>query len=613
MLANNLTPALYATALPLYALLLMPFPGVQRLFDIPVYQQAQFPQLACLVAKRAGHWSPLSTAQVVAAIDQVSRGLQARGIGRGDKVAIVAPNCPEWLLADFGIMQLGAVTVPIYPTVTLADYRHILQDAEVKAVFVANAALYEQVRLASAELPLSASHLFAFEPVPGAQTFAELLVQGEQVDSAILPPLKAAVRPDDLATLIYTSGTTGPPKGVMLTHANLLSNCRAMHDFLPVGPGERVLSVLPLSHVLERTGSYLFMLLGLQLYYAESMEALADNLREVQPSTFIAVPRLLEKVYDKIMAQGQQLGGWKQQLLLWAVGLGLRYDPQRSQGPWYTAQLALANRLVFSKWRAALGGKVTSIVSGGGALQPRLARVFWAAGIHVMEGYGLTETSPVIAACRYRREDCMPGTVGLVIPGVEVKIAADGEILTRSACVMQGYYHQPMLTRETIDAEGWLHTGDIGEFVNERFLKITDRKKELFKTSGGKYVAPQVIEALLLESPLIEQALAVGEGQRFPGALLVPNFDALRHWGQGQQLPPGLSPADLLAQAPVQRLYDELVQAANARLAKWEQVKQFRLLPQLWTVESGELTPTLKPKRKVIVHNNAQVLASLYA
>ncbi len=590
----------------------MPFPGVQRLFDIPAYQQEHFPQLACLADKRAGHWQPYSTAHVIDTIDQVSQGLHALGVGRGDKVAIIAPNCPEWLLADFGIMQLGAVTVPIYPTVTPADYRHILQDAEVKAVFVANAELYEKVRTASVGLDLPAHHLFTFEPVPQARGFAELLAQGEE-PLAALPLLKAAVQPGDLATLIYTSGTTGPPKGVMLTHDNILSNCRAMHDFLPVVPGERVLSVLPLSHVLERTGAYLFMLLGLQIYYAESMDALADNLREVQPSTFVAVPRLLEKVYDKIMAQGQQLGGWKQRLLLWAVDLGLRFDPQRDQGPWYNAQLALANRLVFSKWRAALGGKARSIVSGGGALQPRLARVFWAAGIHVMEGYGLTETSPVIAACRYRRQDCMPGTVGLVIPGVEVKIAADGEILTRSACVMQGYYKQPALTSATLDAEGWLHTGDIGEFVNGRFLKITDRKKELFKTSGGKYVAPQVVEALLLESPFVEQALAVGEGQRFPGALLVPNFSALRQWAERQRLPATLADADLLAQAPVQHLYDELVQATNARLAKWEQVKKFRLLPHLWTVESGELTPTLKPKRKVITGNNEQLIASLYA
>jgi long-chain acyl-CoA synthetase len=591
----------------------MPFPGVQRLFDIPTYQQAHFPQVACLADKRAGHWQPHSTAQVVAAIDQVSLGLHALGVGRGDKVAIIAPNCPEWLLADFGVMQLGAVTVPIYPTVTPADYRHILQDAEVKAVFVANAELYEKVRTASAGLDLPAHHLFTFEPVPQARAFAELLAQGAQEQRAVLPPLKATVQPADLATIIYTSGTTGPPKGVMLTHHNILSNCRAMHDFLPVAPGERVLSVLPLSHVLERTGAYLFMLLGLQIYYAESMEALGDNLREVQPSTFVAVPRLLEKVYDKIMAQGQQLGGWKQRLLLWAVDLGLRFDPQRDQGPWYNAQLALANRLVFSKWRAALGGKARSIVSGGGALQPRLARVFWAAGIHVMEGYGLTETSPVIAACRYQRRDCMPGTVGLVIPGVEVKIAADGEILTRSACVMQGYYKQPTLTSATIDTEGWLHTGDIGEFVNGRFLKITDRKKELFKTSGGKYVAPQVVEALLLESPFVEQALAVGEGQRFPGALLVPNFSALRQWAERQRLAADLPDAALLALAPVQSLYDELVQAANARLAKWEQVKKFRLLPQLWTVENGELTPTLKPKRKVITGNNEQLIASLYA
>lgn len=590
----------------------MPFPGVTRTFDILAYQLAQFPQPRCLVAKRAGQWAPSSTQEVMEAVDLVSRGLHALGVGRGDKVAIVAPSCPEWLLADFGIAQLGAVSVPIYPTVTAEDYRFILQDAAVRVVFVANAELYHNVLAASEDMGLSAAHVFTFEPVPGARPFAELQALGRGVAPEALAPLKAAVQPTDLLTLIYTSGTTGRPKGVMLSHDNVLSNCRAMYDFIPAGPGERVLSVLPLAHVLERTGTYLFMQLGLGIHFAESIGAVGDNLREVQPVTFVAVPRLLEKVYEKITAQGAQLGGAKKRLFDWAVNLGLRFDPQRSLGPWYNAQLAVARRLVFAKWQAALGGHVKCIIVGGGALQPRLARVFWAAGIHVMEGYGLTETSPVISACRYDSANNMPGTVGPVLTGVEVKIAPDGEILTRSPSVMLGYYNRPDLTAEALDADGWLRTGDIGEFVNGRFLKITDRKKEMFKTSGGKYVAPQRIEAQLLEAPLIEQVMVVGDGQKFAGALLVPNAAALLGWAQSQGLLAGLSVDELVIQEPVQRLFHELVQACNVQFAQWEQVKKIALLPTPWTVEGGELTPTLKLKRKVITQANEPIIAGLY-
>jgi len=590
----------------------MPFPGVTRTFDMLTYQLAHFPQPRCLAAKRGGQWAPSSTQQVIEAVDLVSLGLHALGVGRGDKVAIVALSCPEWLLADFGIAQLGAVSVPIYPTVTAEDYRFIFQDAAVRAVFVANAELYHKVLAASEGLGLLAAHVFTFEPVPGARTFAELQELGRGIAPEALAPLQAAVQPTDLLTLIYTSGTTGRPKGVMLSHDNVLSNCRAMHDFLPVVPGERVLSVLPLAHVLERTGTYLFMQLGLGIHFATSIDAVGDNLREVQPVTFVAVPRLLEKVYEKIMVQGAQLSGAKKKLFDWAVGLGLRFDPQRNLGPWYNAQLAVARRLVFAKWQAALGGRVKCIIVGGGALQPRLARVFWAAGIHVMEGYGLTETSPVISACRYDRANNMPGTVGPVIPGVEVKIAADGEILTRSPSVMLGYYNRPDLTSEALDADGWLRTGDIGEFVSGRFLKITDRKKEMFKTSGGKYVAPQRIEAQLLEALLIEQAMVVGDGQKFAGALLVPNVAALLHWAQSRGPLAGLSVAELVVKEPVQRLFDELVQACNARFAQWEQVKKIILLAAPWTVESGELTPTLKLKRKVIALANERRIADLY-
>ena len=420
------------------------------------------------------------------------------------------------------------------------------------------------------------------------------------------------MQPDDLLTLIYTSGTTGRPKGVMLSHRNILFNCQHLLSYLPLAPGHKTLSFLPLSHIFERTATFLYLQLGFSIYYAESVERIADNLREVQPHVFTTVPRLLEKIYDKIVATGQQLTGLKRRLFFWALDLGLRYDTQLDQGAWYNAQLGLANKLVFSKWREAMGGQVRYIVSGGGALQPRLARVFWAAGIRVMEGYGMTETSPVIAASQPVPEGNLIGAVGPVLPGVEVKIAADGEILTRSPSVMQGYYNRPDLTAEVIDAEGWLHTGDIGEMVQGRFLKITDRKKEMFKTSNGKYVAPQPLESKLSESPLVEQVMVLGEGEKYAAALLVPAFVELRAWARQHQLPADLSDAALAAHDQVRQLYEQLVQQTNAAFAQWEQIKKIELLPALWSVESGELTPTLKVRRKIISQNNQQRIEMLF-
>ncbi|KUG08655.1 AMP-dependent synthetase/ligase [Solirubrum puertoriconensis] len=582
-----------------------------RTFEILNQRAAEAPQADCLVAKTGGKWLPLSNQQVQEAANACSLGLRHLGVERGDKVAIISNNRPEWVQADFGISQLGAVSVPMYPTITVEDYRYIFQDAAVKVVLVSDRKLHARVKEALKDLDQAPEHVFTFDQVAGAHHFDELLALGKQANAAELEPLKAAVQPDDLLTLIYTSGTTGRPKGVMLSHGNILSNCHSLREFIPVVPGEKALSFLPLSHIFERTATFLYLKLGLAVYYAEGLEVIADNLREVQPQVFTTVPRLLEKIYDKIVAKGQTLEGIKKKLFFWSLDLGLRYDPQRSLGPVYNAQLALANKLVFSKWREALGSKVKCIISGGGALQPRLARVFWAAGIHVMEGYGLTETSPVIAACRYNREDNMPGTVGPVIPDVEVKIAPDGEILTKSASVMKGYYNRPDLTAEVIDQEGWFHTGDIGEFVNGRFLKITGRKKEMFKTSGGKYVAPQVIENKLKESPLIEQAMVVGDGQKYAAALLVPAFEELRNWAKQQQIS-FANDAALVAHERVQKLYRELVSQYNAAFAQWEQVKKVAVLHNPWTVETGELTPTMKLKRKIISANNEQRIAGLF-
>jgi long-chain acyl-CoA synthetase len=584
---------------------------VRRSFDILANQLEKFPKPDALAGKINGQYVPLSSQQVQDQVNLVSLGLLRLGLKRSDKVAIISMNRPEWLLADFGIAQIGATSVPMYPSITVEDYKYIFTDADVKAVFVADAKLYQKVREATAGLSLPPENIFSFDKVDGARHFDELLALGKQGNAAELAPLKAAVQPDDLLTLIYTSGTTGNPKGVMLSHDNLLSNCRSSARYVPVGAADKALSFLPLCHIFERMVTYLYMIHGVSIYYAESMESIADNLREVHPSIFTTVPRLLEKVYDKIVAKGHEQTGIKHKLFFWALNLGLKFDTQKDQGFVYNTELALANKLIFNKWREALGGNLRCIVSGGGALQPRLARVFWAAGIRVMEGYGLTETSPVIAVNGYEAENNMIGAVGPLIDNMEVKIAPDGEILTKSASVMKGYYNKPELTAEAIDKDGWFHTGDIGEFVNGRFLKITDRKKEMFKTSGGKYIAPQVLENKMKEDPLIEQMMVVGADQKFPGALIIPAFDELKAWAAKNGVAAKAN-AELVKNEKVQRLYHDLVQKYNQGFAQWEQVKKFVLLPEQWTVETGEMTPTMKVKRKVISENNKAIIEGLY-
>ncbi|MBT2557613.1 long-chain fatty acid--CoA ligase [Hymenobacter sp. ISL-91] len=583
-----------------------------RTFDLLAHLAETTPQADCLVEKRDGRWQPRSAQQVQQSADQLSLGLRTLGVAAGDKVAIICANRPEWVIADMAIAQLGAVSVPMYPTITVDDYRHIFQDAGVRVVLVQDAPLLDKVRQAIVGLEAGPEHIFTFDPTPGAPSLADLLARGATADPAELVPLRAAVQPDDLLTLIYTSGTTGRPKGVMLSHRNILFNCENLLSYLPLAPGSKTLSFLPLSHIFERTATFLYLQLGFSIYYAESVALIADNLREVQPHAFTTVPRLLEKIFDKIVATGQQLTGAKRKLFDWALALGLRYDTQQDQGWWYNAQLALANKLVFSKWRAALGGEVRFIICGGAALQPRLARVFWSAGIRVMEGYGMTETSPVIAASRPEPENNLIGAVGPVLPNVEVQIAPDGEILTRSPSVMRGYYNRPDLTAEVLDADGWLHTGDIGELVQGKFLKITDRKKEMFKNANGKYVAPQPLESRLSESPLVEQVMVVGEGEKFTAALLVPAFAELRTWAAGQGLPAGLSDEALAADERVQQRYEQLLQDANATFADWERIKKVALLATPWSVDSGELTPTLKVRRKVIRENNTKQLEQLY-
>jgi long-chain acyl-CoA synthetase len=582
-----------------------------RAFDILTFQQKKYPQPDCLASKIDGQWRKNSTQEVIEKANKISLGLLKLGIKKGDKVAIVSMNRPEWVFADLGIQQTGAVVVPMYPTITEEDYRYIFNDAEVKIIFVSDRALYNKVMAATANIP-GIQEVFVFDEVPGAKCWTELLLLAEGEDPQKLEAIKAEISPEDLLTIIYTSGTTGNPKGVMLTHNNIVSNVKSVSRYVPVNNNHRALSFLPLCHIYERMLLYLYMGFGVSIYFAEGMETIADNLKEVKPHVFTTVPRLLEKVYDKIVAKGMELDGAKRKLFFWALELGLKYDTRKDQGFFYNTQLKLANKIIFNKWREALGGNVIAIVSGGAALQPRLARVFWAANIRVMEGYGLTETSPVIAVNRHEPENNVIGTVGPPVDDIEVKIAADGEILTRSASVMKGYYKRPDLTTEVIDKDGWFHTGDIGHMEEGKYLKITDRKKEMFKTSGGKYVAPQQIENKLKESLVIEQAMVVGEGQKFPSALIVPSYSGLQDWCKIHEIP-YTSNAEMIRKPEVLEKFKKEIAGFNEKFAQYEQIKKFELVLNPWTIETGELTPSLKVKRKVISKNYEDQINGMYS
>jgi long-chain acyl-CoA synthetase len=583
---------------------------VRRLFDLLNRQVSQLPLQIALAGKENGQWVTHSSTDLKENADLISFGLMASGIGVQDKVAIVSNNRPEWNFTDFGILQAGAVDVPIYPTISENDLHFILTDAEVRMVFVSTRDLFQKVTHAVAQLPHKPA-IFTFDRVDGASHWTELLETGKKNrNEPRLESIKASVKPEELATLLYTSGTTGNPKGVMLSHNNLVSNFLAVQDLPPIRYGSKVLSFLPLNHIYERMLTYLYMYLGAQIWYAESMETIGDNIREVQPDAFSAVPRLIEKVYDKIVAKGSELTGIKRKLFYWALELGLKYDPAKPMGLLYDMQLKVANKLIFSKWREALGGNVKAIVSGGAALNPRLARIFWAARIPVLEGYGLTETSPVISVNTLDPNGMAIGSVGRVIEGVTVKIAQDGEILCKGPNVMMGYYKRDDLTREVIDTDGWFHTGDIGEFVGDK-LKITDRKKEIFKTSGGKYIAPQNIENKLKESRFIEQAMVIGENQKFAAALVVPAFAFVRDWAKAKGLELETN-EEIAANSDVKKRIFEEVDNINKSLGKYESIKMIELLPSEFTIEKGEMTPKLSLKRKVILESNKGLIEKIY-
>jgi long-chain acyl-CoA synthetase len=586
-----------------------------RVFDLLAYQQAQFPKPDSLVYKVNGNWVKFSTDEVLAIVEQLAGGLQQAGIQAGDKIVNVTDNNrPEWNFVDLATLTLGAVHVPIYPNASVEDYRFILSDASPSLVFVSNQRLWEHIRPLVAEVP-GIRNIYTYDEVTGAESWKKLAEAGktallEGAAREKLAQTRAAVKPEDLATLIYTSGTTGQPKGVMLSHLNLVSNALAAAEILRPCGHERALSFLPLCHIYERTVVNMYAYVGTSIYYAENLDSVAQNLREVQPDTFTTVPRLLEKIYERILARGEQLSGLKRRIFFWALNLGLSFDPDAHSSWVKKWQLAVADFLVFRKWREAFGGRVSGIISGSAALQPRLARVFWAAGISVWEGYGPTEAAPVISVNRPKTSLHKLGTVGPVIPGGEIKIADDGEILYRGPNVMMGYYKRPDLTKEVIDAEGWLHTGDVGE-MDGPFLKITDRKKEIFKTSGGKYIAPQQVENQLKESRFIAQCMVVGENHKFPAALIVPQFEAVQSW-LGAEGESSVDRVGMSKHPKVIELIHGEVERCNEHFGRYSQIKKFALLEEEWTIASGELTPTLKLKRKQILKKHAGEMAALY-
>jgi long-chain acyl-CoA synthetase len=587
-----------------------------RLFDFIESYLQKGATHTIMAAKENGSWKKYSIQEVSDIANKLSAGLLQMGIsskdntpeGR-DKIAVIAKNRPEWLMLDLAVQQIGAVLTPVYPTINETELEFILKDAEVKIIFVNDAQLFEKVNGIKANLP-HLKEIFSFDKTGNTKHWKEILDYG---DGNYLKEVKAIsnkIKHEDLATIIYTSGTTGKPKGVMLSHKNILSNVMDSLPCFPPGDNLRALSFLPLNHIFERMVSYLYLYKGTSIFFAESMETISDNLKEVKPNLFTTVPRLLEKVYEKIMQKGKELSGLKRKLFFWAHGLAEKFEINKNQGLLYNLQLSIANKIIFNKWREALGNEIISIISGGAACQVRLIKIFTAAKIPVMEGYGLTETSPVISVNRFEENGRMFGTVGPLIRNVEVKIATDGEILCKGPNVMMGYYKHPDLTAESMQ-DGWYKTGDIGIMVDNKFLKITDRKKEMFKTSGGKYVAPAVIENKLKESPYVENIMVTGADEKYTGALITPSFGELKKWAQQNNIE-YISNEEIIKNEKVRLLYKDEVEQYNQQFNHVEQIKKFELLPNEWTVETGEMTPKLSLKRKVILEKYKDAVKRIY-
>ncbi|TCK68902.1 long-chain acyl-CoA synthetase [Winogradskyella wandonensis] len=574
---------------------------IKRLFDFPYHQLKNNPNNSALVTKYDGKWTPMSTQDYLDKANAVSRALLKMGVKKGDKIALISStNRTEWNIMDIGTLQIGATNVPIYPTICAEDYEYVLNHSESIYCFVSDEEVLEKVNKIKANTKLK--DVYSFDQIEGCKHYSELFTLGkDETNQPEVEARKDEVDKHDLATIIYTSGTTGKPKGVMLSHWNITSNVLASSPRVPLPEsGEtRILSFLPICHIFERVLIYVYQYAGTSIYFAEALDKIGDNAKEVKPNLMSVVPRLLEKVFDKIMLKGEELTGIKKALFFWAVSLGEKWEPYGKNGAWYEFKLKIANKLIFSKWREALGGQLYTMVSGSAALQPRLARVFGAAGMRVMEGYGLTETSPVVSVGLYKNNMYQIGTVGKPIDGVEVKIADDGEILIKGPNVMQGYYKDPEKTAEVMSGD-YFHTGDKGEVTADGFLKITGRKKEMFKTSGGKYVIPTLLENDLKQSLFIEQIMVVGEGEKMPCALIQPNFDFVRDWIEHKGHNIGTSNEDIAASEIVIKRIQKEVDKYNINFGKWEQVKKFELTSSVWSIDNGELTPTMKMKRSVI-------------
>jgi long-chain acyl-CoA synthetase len=586
-----------------------------RLFDCIEMQLKDAPNHTMLAGKKDGEWKEYTTVEVSETINKLSSGLMYSGIGPGDlsvegrdKVAVISKNRPEWVMLDLAVQRVGAVLVPVYPTISETELQFILQDANVKLIFVNDQDLFDKVNPLKSALP-NLKEIISFEKIDGVKHWEDLLLPLTENILGEIKIISDKIKYEDLVTIIYTSGTTGTPKGVMLSHKNILSNVLDSLPCFPPGDNLKALSFLPLNHIFERMISFIYLFKGTSIFFAESIEAIPQNLKEVKPHIFATVPRLLEKVYEKIMAKGSELKGIKRSLFFWAHRLGLKFDVNKNLGFFYRLQLSLANKLIFNKWREGLGNNVVCIISGGAACQLRLLKIFTAARIPIMEGYGLTETSPVISVNRFEEEGRMLGTVGPLIQNVQVKFAEDGEILCKGPNVMMGYYKKPEWTAECIE-DGWFKTGDIGMMIG-KFLKITDRKKEIFKTSGGKYVAPLAIENKLKESRFIENIMVVGAGQKFVGALIIPSFANLKAWCSENAI--NFNNGQTILDPKVNELYENEIRRYDKFFNHVEQVKKFELLPNEWSVETGELTPKLSLRRKVILEKNKDALRNIYS
>ncbi|MBJ7881141.1 AMP-dependent synthetase/ligase [Gelidibacter salicanalis] len=585
---------------------------VTRIFDIPRHQLKHYNLKKALITKSDGEWKSISSKEYVDQANAISRGLLRLGVQPNDKIAVISTNNrTEWNVMDIGILQIGAQNTPIYPTISEQDYEYILNHSESVICFVSDEEVLAKVNAIKANTKLKA--IYTFDAITGEKNWNEILELGkDESNQQEVEARMAAVKPNDLATLIYTSGTTGKPKGVMLSHDNLVSNVLASQKRVPFENGKsKALSFLPVCHVFERMVIYLYQYCGVEIYFAESIDKMSDNLKEVKPNVMTAVPRLYEKVYDKIVAKGSELTGIKKKLFFWAIELGLKYEPYGANGWWYETQLKLARKLIFSKWKEGLGGQLELMVSGSAALQPRLTRTFAAAGMPIMEGYGLTETSPVIAVNDMRDGGFRVGTVGKVLDKVMIQIASDGEILVKGPNVMLGYFKEPEKTNEAMTGD-YFHTGDIGEIDADGFLKITDRKKEMFKTSGGKYVAPALIENELKQSRFIEQIMVIGEGEKMPAALIQPNFEFIKDWIKHKQMDVQLDNNSIGKSEIVLARIQKEIDKANKHFGNWEQVKKFELTPDIWTIEGGHLTPTLKMKRKIIKEIYKDLIEKIY-